>query len=197
MAPLTPMWWFKEVPVQLETFVDTRHPIHHSVPAPRNMRAQPNYTPRSFENQGGVFAFPGQYAKSVVWRTRDNASALELTSLSGKENTPTRQIAFTFHAPILPGVHFGPLSQTGGITITLLTADNVLYRLQISALSRFSTRDSPEGYSSSVQLNWSGTHEPLLFKYLGDRQAAIASNNGGLHLIRTALLAEDAQRHGK
>ncbi|KAG0049659.1 hypothetical protein BGZ83_005520 [Gryganskiella cystojenkinii] len=193
MAPLAPMWWFKEVPVQSETFVDTRHPIRHIVPYPRNLRPRPQQ--RSFENQGGVFAFPAQYAKSVVWRTKENATALELTSLSGKENTPTRQITFVFHAPILPGVHLGPLSQTGGITITLLTADSVLYRLQISALSHFSTKDSPEGYSSSAQITWTTNSEPLLFKYLGDRQAAVASTNGGLCLIRTALLACDANRH--
>ncbi|KAF9961490.1 hypothetical protein BGZ70_008276 [Mortierella alpina] len=196
MAPIAPMWWFKEVPVQLETFVDLQHTAKHIVPRPRTLQTQQPHS-RTFENQGGVFAFPNQYAKSVVWRTTDNATCLELTSLSGKENTPTRQISFQFSASILPGLHLAPLTQHGGIAISLLTADSVLYRLHVSALSHFLTSDLPEGYVSSAHINWTATpgSDPLSFKYLGDRQAAVTHTDGSLFLVKTALLAEDANRH--
>ncbi|KAF9358568.1 hypothetical protein BGX26_001405 [Mortierella sp. AD094] len=198
MAPIAPMWWFKEVPVQLEAFVDTQHSIIHSVPCPRQVQPYQlhDHPHQAFENQGGVFAFPNQYAKSVVWRTKDNATVLELISISGKENTLTRQISFQFHAPILPGLHIAALAPLGGISIALLTADSVLYKLHISALSHFLTKDPPQGYSSAAQVKWTTNATPLLFKYLGDRQAAVASTDGALFLIKTALLAEDTNRHG-
>ncbi|KAF8932192.1 nucleoporin Nup120/160-domain-containing protein [Dissophora ornata] len=196
MAPIAPMWWFKEVPVQFETFVDTQHSVKHTVPRPRNIPQYPlGDSARHFQNQGGVFAFPDQYAKSVVWRTKDNATVLELISLSGKENTPARPISFQLHAPILPGVHIAPLTQHGGIAISLLTADSVLYRLHISAMSHFAIKDEPADYSSVLQIKWPTDNTPLLFKYLGDRHAAVASTDGALFLVRTALLAEDANRH--
>ncbi|KAF8953873.1 hypothetical protein BGZ46_003112, partial [Entomortierella lignicola] len=206
MAPVAPMWWFKEVPVQLEAFVDTQHSVIHTVPCPRHPhhthQSSPDQSSLSYENQGGVFAFPNQYAKSVVWRTKENATILELVSISGKENTLTRQISFQFHAPILPGLHIAALAEHGGITIVLLTADSVLYKLHISALSHFLTRDPPHGYSSSTLVKWTNNNNtssngvPLMFKYLGDRLAAVASNDGSLFLIKTALLAEDTNRHG-
>ncbi|KAF9111598.1 hypothetical protein BGX27_004688 [Mortierella sp. AM989] len=198
MAPIAPMWWFKEVPIQLEAFVDTQNSVIHSVPYPRQIQSnQPQeYSRNTFQNQGGVFAFPNQYAKSVVWRTKDNSTILELISISGKENTLTRQISFQFHAPILPGLHIAALAPHGGIAIALLTADSVLYKLHISALSHFITKDAPQRYSSAAQVKWTTNATPLLFKYLGDRQASVASTDGALFLIKTALLAEDTNRHG-
>ncbi|KAG0207472.1 hypothetical protein BGX28_001296 [Mortierella sp. GBA30] len=194
MAPIVPMWWFKEVPVQLETFANVQNSVTHIVPHPRVIETRPTRT-QGYENQGGVFAFPNQYAKSVVWRTRDNATCLELISLSGKENTPTRQISFQFNASILPGVHVAPLTQQGGISISLLTVDSVLYRLHISSLSHFLDSEVPEGFSSAAHITWTTNSEPLSFKYLGDRQAAVVSTNGSLFLVKTALLAEDINRH--
>ncbi|KAF9179523.1 hypothetical protein BGZ50_006870 [Haplosporangium sp. Z 11] len=199
MAPIAPMWWFKEVPVHTETFVDIAHSVTHVVPLPRNFQTQRatdvSSNKRHLENQAGVFAFPSQFAKSIVWRTKENATILELISLSGKENSPTRQISFQFHASILPGIHFAPLTQHGGISIALMTVDCVLYRLHISALSRFLTKDMEEGYSSAAQVKWTANCEPLLFRYIGDRQAAVAATDGRLFLVQTALLAEDANRH--
>ncbi|KAI1313010.1 hypothetical protein EDD11_002788 [Mortierella claussenii] len=191
------MWWLKEVPAELEAFVDTHHSIVHPVPHPQHIQPYlvEGNLDRRFEPQGGVFAFPNQYAKSVVWRTKNNASALEIVSISGKENTSTRQITFQFHAPILPGLHIAPLAQQGGITIALLTVDSVLYRLHISALSHFITRDAPSGYSSALPVKWPISTTPALFKYIGDRQAAVASTNGALFLVKTALLAEDTNSH--
>ncbi|KAG0302349.1 hypothetical protein BGZ98_007593 [Dissophora globulifera] len=191
------MWWFKEVPVQLETFADTQHSLKHIVPRPRNIVQSSRGVDdaRRFQNQGGVFSFPNQYAKSVVWRTMENATVLELISLSSKENTPTRPISFQFHAPILPGLHIAPLTPHGGIAIALLTADSVLYRLHISALSHFASKDVPSEFSWALPVKWNSSSTPLHFKFLGDRHAAVASTDGALFLIRTALLAEDANHH--
>ncbi|KAF9092113.1 hypothetical protein BGX23_004603 [Mortierella sp. AD031] len=198
MAHIAPMWWFKEVPVQPQAFVDAQHSIIHTVPRRQTIPTYP-YTPkddpRRLQNQAGVFAFPHQTEKSVVWRTRENATVLELVSLSGKENVPTRQISFRFHAPILPGIHFAPLTQQGGISIALLTVDSVLYRLHLTALSHFLDRDTPPGYSTCAQIKWSSAGEPTLFKYLGSRQAAVAASNGTLYLVKTALLSDDMHRH--
>ncbi|KAF9215302.1 hypothetical protein BGZ59_001740 [Podila verticillata] len=194
MAPITPMWWFKEVPVQLETFVNIHHTVIHKVPYPRNAQPQQFLADKTFDNQGGVFASPNEYGKSIAWRTKGNASILELISLSSKDNTPTRQIAFQFHAPIIPGIHVGPLNPSGGICIIVMTADGILYRLHISSLSRFVLRDAPEEYVSAAHINWN-TREPLQFKYLGNRYAAVASAGGCLHLIHSSLLADDGSRH--
>ncbi|KAK3835045.1 MAG: nucleoporin Nup120/160-domain-containing protein [Linnemannia gamsii] len=198
MAPIAPMWWFKEVPVQPQAFVDASHSIIHTVPRRQTIPTYP-YTPkddpRHFQNQAGVFVAPHQPEKSVVWRTRENATVLELISLSGKENVPTRQISFRFHAPILPGIHFAPLTQQGGISIALLTADSVLYRLHLTALSHFLDRDTPPGYSTCAQIKWTNGGEPTLFKYLGSRAAAVASSNGTLYFVKTALLSDDMHRH--
>ena len=196
MAPVTPMWWFKEVPVQQETFVNIHHTVIHKVPYPRNAQPQQLPADKTFDNQGGVFASPNEYGKSIAWRTKGNASILELISLSSKDNTPTRQIAFQFHAPIIPGIHVGPLNPSGGICIIVMTADSILYRLHISSLSRFVLRDAPEEYVSAAQINWN-TREPLQFKYLGNRHAAVASAGGCLHLIHSSLLVDDGSRHGK
>ncbi|KAF9427628.1 hypothetical protein BGZ94_004535 [Podila epigama] len=196
MAPVAPMWWFKEVPVQLETFVNLHHPVIHRVPYPRD--AQPTQLPinQTFDNQGGVFASPVEYGKSVVWRTRNNATVLELLSLTSKDNTPTHQISFQFHAPIIPGVHVGPLTDSGGICILLMTADSILYRLQIAGLSRFVVKDALEGFSSGAQIKWtSRSSEPLHFKYLGNRHAAVATTGGDLYLVQSGLLAQDGNRH--
>ncbi|KAF9581786.1 hypothetical protein BGW38_001079, partial [Lunasporangiospora selenospora] len=196
------MWWFKEVPVQPETFVDTQHSVTHVVPFPQHIQSYPYteqdlaaFASRTYANQGGVFAFPNQYAKSVVWRTKENASTIELVSITSKENTPTRQISFRFHAPILPGIHVAPATPAGGMCITLLTVDSILYRLEIANLSRFATSDAPEGYTSAAHIKWSNHGEPVLFKYVGDRQGAVISSDGSLFLVKTALLAEDAARH--
>ncbi|KAF9906613.1 hypothetical protein EC991_000413 [Linnemannia zychae] len=198
MTPIAPMWWFKEVPVQPQAFVDASHSITHTVPRRQTIPTYP-YTPkddpRHFQNQAGVFVAPHQPEKSVVWRTRENATILELISLSGKENVPTRQISFRFHAPILPGIHFAPLTQQGGISIALLTADSVLYRLHLTALSHFLDRDTPRGYSTCAQIKWTNGGQPTLFKYLGSRYAAVASANGTLYLVKTALLSDDMHRH--
>ncbi|KAF9374900.1 hypothetical protein CPC16_001011 [Podila verticillata] len=194
MAPITPMWWFKEVPVQLEAFVNIHHTVIHKVPYPRNAQPQQFLADKTFDNQGGVFASPNEYGKSIAWRTKGNASILELISLSSKDNTPTRQIAFQFHAPIIPGIHVGPLNPSGGICIIVMTADGILYRLHISSLSRFVLRDAPEEYVSAAHINWN-TREPLQFKYLGNRYAAVASAGGCLHLIHSSLLADDGSRH--
>ncbi|KAF9922637.1 hypothetical protein FBU30_007246 [Linnemannia zychae] len=198
MAPIAPMWWFKEVPVQPQAFVDSAHSIVHAVPRRQTIPAYP-YTakddPRHFQNQGGVFAPPFEPEKAVVWKTRENATIIELTSLSAKENTPTRQISFQFHAPILSGIHFAPLTEQGGISIALLTVDSVLYRLRLSALSHFLDSDTPPGYSSCAQIKWTNGGEPTSFKYLGSRQAAVAASNGTLYLVNSALLSDDMHRH--
>lgn len=191
------MWWFKEVPVQLETFANVHHTVIHKVPYPRDAQPQQLPTDQTFDNQGGVFASPNEYGKSIAWRTKHNATVLELISLSSKDNTPTRQIAFKFHAPIIPGVHVGPLNPSGGICIIVMTADSILYRLRISSLSRFVLRDAPEGYVSAAQINWNTQNELLHFKYLGNRHAAVASRGGYLHLIHSTLLVDDGSMHGK
>ncbi|KAF9437543.1 hypothetical protein BGZ76_000300 [Entomortierella beljakovae] len=199
MTPIAPLWWFKEVPVQLEAFVDTLNGVKHIVPFPRQLQSNQTFdkNTQALENQGGVFAFPNQNAKSVVWRTTENATVLELTSISGKENNSTRPISFQFHAPILPGIHFASLAPHGGITIALLTVDSILYKLHISALSHFLTKDLPQGYSSAAQIKWPTSNAaPSLFKYLGDRLAAVSTFDGSLFLVKTALLAEDTNRHG-
>ncbi|KAF8944515.1 hypothetical protein BGZ47_004142 [Haplosporangium gracile] len=198
MTPTAPMWWFKEVPVQPQAFVDASRSIIHTVPCRQTIYTYPHTSkddPRHFQNQGGVFTPPHQPEKSVVWRTRENATILELISLSGKENAPTRQISFRFHAPILPGIHFAPLTQQGGISIALLTTDSVLYRLHLTALSHFLDPNTPSGYSTCAQIKWINAGEPILFQYLGSRQAAVASSNGTLYLVKTALLSDDMHRH--
>ncbi|KAG0350234.1 hypothetical protein BG005_010245 [Podila minutissima] len=195
MAPVAPMWWFKEVPVQLETFANVHHTVIHNVPYPRDAQPQQLPADKTFDNQGGVFASPNEYGKSIAWRTKHNATVLELISLSSKDNTPTRQIAFKFHAPIIPGIHVGPLNPSGGICIIVMTADSILYRLRISSLSRFVLRDAPEGYVSAAQINWNTRNELLHFKYLGNRHAAVATSGGYLHLIHSTLLADDGSMH--
>ncbi|KAF9340332.1 hypothetical protein BGZ91_002542 [Linnemannia elongata] len=198
MTTITPMWWYKEVPVQPQAFVDASRSIIHTVPRRQTIPTYPHMPkddPRHFQNQGGVFTPPHQPEKSVVWRTRENATILELISLSGKENVPTRQISFQFHAPIVTGIHFAPLTQQGGISIALLTTDNVLYRLHLTALSHFIDPNTPPGYSTCAQIKWTNAGEPTLFRYLGSRQAAVASSNGTLYLVKTALLSDDMHRH--
>ncbi|KAF9143575.1 hypothetical protein BGX30_000102 [Mortierella sp. GBA39] len=198
MTPITPMWWFKEVPVQPQAFVDASRSIIHTVPRRQTIPTYPHTPkddPRHFQNQGGVFTPSHQPEKSVVWRTRENATILELVSLSGNENAPTRQISFRFHAPIVAGIHFAPLTQQGGISIALLTTDSVLYRLHLTALSHFLDLNTPPGYSTCAQIKWTNAGEPLLFRYLGSRQAAVASSSGTLYLVKTALLSDDMHRH--
>ncbi|KAH7034357.1 nucleoporin Nup120/160-domain-containing protein [Linnemannia elongata] len=198
MTTITPMWWYKEVPVQPQAFVDASRSIIHTVPRRQTIPTYPHMPkddPRHFQNQGGVFTPPHQPEKSVVWRTRENATILELISLSGKENVPTRQISFQFHAPIVTGIHFAPLTQQGGISIALLTTDSVLYRLHLTALSHFIDPNTPPGYSTCAQIKWTNAGEPTLFRYLGSRQAAVASSNGTLYLVKTALLSDDMHRH--
>lgn len=194
------MWWYKEVPVQPQAFVDASRSIIHTVPRRQTIPTYPHMPkddPHHFQNQGGVFTPPHQPEKSVVWRTRENATILELVSLSGKEGAPTRQISFRFHAPIVAGIHFAPLTQQGGISIALLTTDSVLYRLHLTALSHFLDLNTPPGYSTCAQIKWTNAGEPILFRYLGSRQAAVASTNGTLYLVKTALLSDDMHRHGK
>ncbi|KAF9152617.1 hypothetical protein BG015_004987 [Linnemannia schmuckeri] len=198
MTPIAPMWWFKEVPVQPQAFVDVSRSITHTVPRRQTISTYPHTPkddPRHFQNQGGVFTPPHQPEKSVVWRTSENATILDLISLSGKENAPTRQISFRFHAPIVAGIHFAPLTQQGGISIALLTTDSVLYRLHLTALSHFLDPNTPPGYSTCAQIKWTNAGEPTLFRYLGSRQAAVASSNGTLYLVKTALLSDDMHRH--
>jgi hypothetical protein len=195
MAPLPPLWWLKEVPIRLETFVNAHHSIRQTVTRPRGVAPYSDGTARQHGNQGGVFALPNQFAKSIVWRTKENATVLELISLSGKDNTPTSPISFHFHAPILAGIHFAPWTQQEGVSVTLMTVDSVVYRLLIKDLAQFSSKDPPK-YSSAQQVKWTTHCTPIAIKYLGDRQAAVASLDGSLFLIKSPLLAEDSNLSG-
>ncbi|KAF9351379.1 hypothetical protein BGX34_000630, partial [Mortierella sp. NVP85] len=58
-------------------------------------------------------------------------------------------------------------------------------------MAQFSSKDPPK-YSSAQQVKWTTHCTPLAIKYLGDRQAAVASLDGSLFLIKTPLLAEDS-----
>ncbi|KAG0347833.1 hypothetical protein BG004_006856 [Podila humilis] len=195
VPPPAPMWWFKEVPIQLETFVNIHQPAVHIVPYPRNAQSQQIPADKTFDNQGGVFAYPNEYGKSVAWRTKDNATVLELTSLSSKDNSTTRQISLQFHAPIIPGIYVGPLTPNGGICIFLMTADSILYRLHLTSMSRLALRDTPEGLASGAQIHLGDRGDLLHFRYLGNRHAAVATSRGGLHLIQSGLLSDDSNKH--
>lgn len=195
MAPIPPMWWLKEVPVHLETFVDSKHSIRHTVSRPRVVTPYPEGAARLFGNHGGVFALPNHFAKSIVWKTKENATVLELISLSAKDNTPTHPISFLFHAPILPGIHFAAPAQGEEISISLMTVDSVIYRLLIKDPIQFLSRDTPK-YSSAHQVKWTSHSSPFLFRHLGDSQAVVALTDGSLFLVKSGLLAEDTDLNG-
>ncbi|KAF9968524.1 hypothetical protein BGZ73_009227, partial [Actinomortierella ambigua] len=205
MAHNAPVFWYKEVPVQAEAFLGSQdHIVHNISLAERSHR--PAATCQG--SDGGIYATQDQEQPlSLVWRTKSNATCLELIPVSCTDPRAARSVAFQFPSPIAPGVHFVPAeSNKRGVCCFLITTDAVAYRINIHDIdSLFHHHSSDITSGAGVRdytirsVHVSAKQHTLVsqLRYIEEGTVALCCTDGTLSLLRSQIFLADTSASDK
>ncbi|KAG0228513.1 hypothetical protein BGW42_002104 [Actinomortierella wolfii] len=201
MAHKAPVFWYKEVPVQTETFLDTTSHVVYNVTSAADRAHKAQATMQG--SDGGVFNTEDQDRPfSFVWRTKRNATCLELMPISSTDAHAPRSVAFQFPAPIAPGVHFVPAeSNKRGVCCFLITTDAVAYRINLhDMVSLFRTSNASDAISGarsklytvrSVHITAKEHTIVSQLRYIEEGIVALCCHDGTLSLVRSQIFLAD------
>ncbi|KAL1924308.1 uncharacterized protein VTP21DRAFT_7343 [Calcarisporiella thermophila] len=185
-------WWYKEVPVHLDTFSPLEPPIVHRIPKDGRDASilEANTRARETQPQGGVHHLVSDPEAFIYWRVIDHDRVLELRHLS--TNSPSLDdqhgsnevlsmmapVRFVFPAPIVPDVYFFEIEQSLFVYLVLTTG--VFYRLKFTAPSYFSTRSIPKNYCSYFRLRHLENKRPVVVHAVNKDVIIIGCHDGSL-----------------
>ncbi|KAF9160876.1 hypothetical protein DFQ26_005082 [Actinomortierella ambigua] len=199
MAHNAPVFWYKEVPVQAEAFLGSQGHVVHNVSVVDHSH-RPSATCQG--SDGGIYTTQDQELPlSFVWRTKANATCLELIPVSCTDPQPARSVAFQFPSPIAPGVHFVPAeSNKRGVCCFLITTDAVAYRINLHDIDALFHHPSNDNTRTTGARSFTVRSAPISAKqhtlvsqlrYIEEGTVALRCTDGTLSLLRSQIFLAD------